>query len=639
MSTFYSRLKPAHKIVGGIAIAISLWFGLPKLATILPSNLAKVLVPKKANLNEVKEAEKKTGIIALPLPSATPVSVSNKKIRGEEWEWNAMQGFLFANGGPSTTKGSLMEKYHVNLDLMRQDDTGKMLEDIVKCAKEIHDGAKQCSTGANFVIIMGGASGQFAAKANAQLKALGPEYLVKVIGSTGYSRGEDACMLPPNLRLDPNDPDHTGPKSIALSPMYDKDGAELEAHGVLAGGVLFDDDVHVCQKWMGDNGILNNQNEGTFDRDAVNWINEADYITAAQDYVGGAKCEDRKEISKGKLTGKTVHVCLNGIATWTPGDVIAAKRGGLVKVASTLEYKSMMPAVIIGPSKFFNDNREEFVNLLRATYEAGDQHKLFDDVRRTAAKISSKIYADEGGSDSLGRPYTNGLFWYKYFNPVMEKDGKGILVSMGGSSVNNLEDNNILFGIADGYTDNFRATYTTFADIDKQQGPNLFGDKGTTPIPPVSQVEDLSYLLALGQLIKNGDADKGGAAETATYGSGAGDVISTHAYYIPFATGSATPLPAGNAELAKVLTDISVTGLKIRISGYTDNTGSAEINKNLSQARADEVKTWLQAHAKNNFRNDRFDSVQGFGPANPVGDNNTTAGKAANRRVEITLTN
>ena len=83
-------------------------------------------------------------------------------------------GLLFANGGASTTKGSLMEKHKVNLVLYRQDDTNKMQEDMIACAKQLKDGANQCSSGANFAVIMGDGAGQFCAAVNPQLVKLGP---------------------------------------------------------------------------------------------------------------------------------------------------------------------------------------------------------------------------------------------------------------------------------------------------------------------------------------------------------------------------------------------------------------------------------------------------------------------------------
>src|SRR5258708_34549738 len=69
----------------------------------------------------------------------------------------------------------------------------------IRCAKELKDGATQCSGGTNYVLIMGDGSGQFFAAVNPQLKKLDGgkgDYVAQVIGSTGYSRGEDKLMGP-----------------------------------------------------------------------------------------------------------------------------------------------------------------------------------------------------------------------------------------------------------------------------------------------------------------------------------------------------------------------------------------------------------------------------------------------------------
>ena len=55
----------------------------------------------------------------------------------------------------------------------------------------------------------------------------------------------------------------------------------------------------------------------------------------------------------------------------------------------------------------------------------------------------------------------------------------------------------------------------------------------------------------------------------------------------------------------------------------------------LSQKRADNVMQYMISHGvKPNLV-----SAQGFGDANPVASNDTLAGKAQNRRVELTLAN
>jgi OmpA-OmpF porin, OOP family len=593
-----AHLKTGPKIILIILLVGGFVFGLRKAAELgwIPTpGVMKALVPDRAVLPDVKDALVQN-VEPVALPGSTPASVPTTLVRGEIWEWNAQMNMIYANGGPSTTKGSLMEKHGVNLSLIRQDDTGKMQEDLIACAREISNGASQCSNGANFVVIMGDGSGQFLAAVNPQLKKLGPEFQAKVIGATGYSRGEDSLMAPPEVKSNPQ-----------------------AAKGLLVEGVLRDGDWNIAQKWEGDNGIKNNPDEKTWDPDAVNWINASDYNVAAADYVAG-KCDDRKVVKDGRLTGETKHVCVNAVVTWTPGDVTIAKgKGGLVKVVSSKQYRSQMPAVILGPKNFFERNRPEFENLLAATFEGGDQIKAFDQSLHKASAISAKVYNDQ-----------DEAYWYKYYKGVTETDAQGLRVDLGGSTVNNLADNLILFGLEPGTNDNFRSTYTVFGTIATQQYPALFKD---TPIPDVKDIEDKSFITGAQARMSSGGAE----AEAPQYAANeSGPVVSKRSYSINFDTGKATFTPEGVRTMQELKDSLAITGLFIQVDGYTDNTGSEPVNQALSDARAGAVKDWLQKHAPSNFPDNRF-KISGHGSQNPVATNDTMAGKAANRRVEITL--
>jgi outer membrane protein OmpA-like peptidoglycan-associated protein len=70
---------------------------------------------------------------------------------------------------------------------------------------------------------------------------------------------------------------------------------------------------------------------------------------------------------------------------------------------------------------------------------------------------------------------------------------------------------------------------------------------------------------------------------------------------------------------------------KIRIEGHTDSQGSQEHNLQLSKERAEAVRTYL---IKAGIEPERLVSV-GYGPAMPIADNKTAAGREANRRVEF----
>ena len=82
--------------------------------------------------------------------------------------------------------------------------------------------------------------------------------------------------------------------------------------------------------------------------------------------------------------------------------------------------------------------------------------------------------------------------------------------------------------------------------------------------------------------------------------------------------------------LAEVL--IKYPGVTVKISGYTDASGSEKYNLGLSKKRADAVKDYLSKKIEPG----RIESV-GFGEANPVAPNSIREGRHYNRRVEVTL--
>jgi OOP family OmpA-OmpF porin len=75
------------------------------------------------------------------------------------------------------------------------------------------------------------------------------------------------------------------------------------------------------------------------------------------------------------------------------------------------------------------------------------------------------------------------------------------------------------------------------------------------------------------------------------------------------------------------------TSIKFNLNGYASIEGTEQHNMQLSQDRANSVKTYLVNAGVTTAQI----TTQGFGTANPIGDNNTDDGRILNRRVEIHL--
>jgi len=102
-----------------------------------------------------------------------------------------------------------------------------------------------------------------------------------------------------------------------------------------------------------------------------------------------------------------------------------------------------------------------------------------------------------------------------------------------------------------------------------------------------------------------------------------------------FRSGSATLDSGSNRLLIRALDLIKAhPDKRVLVAGHTDSTGSPQANLKLSEARAASVRNWLADAAALPLT--RF-AIQGYGDTRPKATNDTDAGRAANRRVEITL--
>jgi len=141
-----------------------------------------------------------------------------------------------------------------------------------------------------------------------------------------------------------------------------------------------------------------------------------------------------------------------------------------------------------------------------------------------------------------------------------------------------------------------------------------------------------------GQLVKTGDADKTSDFKSVSIRN----LINTKAIkeiddrtliYFPFNSVNKLKDAEVEAYLDDVAERVNKTGERVQLTGHTDNIDSNAFNERLGMQRANIVKQYLIGKGVNASKI----IVESKGETKPIAPNNTSAGRAQNRRTELQI--
>jgi len=164
-------------------------------------------------------------------------------------------------------------------------------------------------------------------------------------------------------------------------------------------------------------------------------------------------------------------------------------------------------------------------------------------------------------------------------------------------------------------------------------------DVGSAVSETVSEVTDsvADYSVDLGGFTLSGNADGVEAGLLNFIESGAEPCTDAACWFnfdrLTFATGSADlDMNASGAQLENIAQIMKAhENIQLKIGGYTDNTGSEDLNMTLSQQRAEAV---IAAVVARGIGADRLVG-EGYGSQFPVASNDSAEGRAQNRRIAV----
>ncbi len=580
--------------IGGVLGGI--YFISPGIKTAVSKQLGGIEL-NSTDVNNVTNAEK----IELPSKEVSSIVSDKPLVRVAGYAWNGQSGIIVSNGGPKTTKGSLMEKNGVNLEIIRQDWLSELRNMQMKFIEEFDKGQEFPSSdkSAFAVMIMGDGAPFYISSVQKSLdeKYGKDKYHVQVMGAIGMSYGEDKLIGPPSWKSDP--------KSMK---------------GAVVSAVLGDGDWVTTVNYCFANGLKVNPDPTTYDADAVNIYpsENDDYMKSAEELIKSQTTGwtvSLKEVNNGKLTGKTVNRKIDGCATWTPGDkTVFDKLSGFVDIVSTKEFNNQMPTVLIGVKEWATKNPEMVSNILKSALTASNQMKNYEDWKVRASEAVADTYQIE-----------NAEYWYKMFKG-QQGTKNGLTYNMGGSKVFNYADAMQYFGMSDG-VNRYKSVYNQVSGYLTELNPFNFNEN----VGKVVAYEDAVNLFFL----KNINDIESTSADKADYSKQSTEIMASGEWKINFSSGSTTIQNNSTRDLEKIYNLlIQAENSKLTIVGHTDNVGKPDSNLILSKGRAQAVVDYLK---QKGIPESRFQMIDGKGSNEPVADNTSESGKAQNRRVVITF--
>ena len=130
------------------------------------------------------------------------------------------------------------------------------------------------------------------------------------------------------------------------------------------------------------------------------------------------------------------------------------------------------------------------------------------------------------------------------------------------------------------------------------------------------------------------DANAAEAAEASKRFSELSDYDTKGQLDVHFSSGSSDISEADQEALKKLAQNaVNLTGYIVQVKGFADSSGNAAMNQNLSMERAQNVIAFLLQNCNVPVRH--IVAPGALGEAAPVASNETVAGRAENRRVEV----